>query len=268
MSRWIRALNQLIGLSRQRDSLDCKVSRMQYMGGKAIIARQLVGAILQDTDQRAVWYEPFVGGGNVMERAAPHFARSVGTDVHPDLIMMWEHVTAGRVIPEFVSREDYQRLRNEPSSWLRGLVGFGASFGGKWFGGYADTQPYKDERAGLSRVEGAIRVINRQAGVFRTHGVRFRCSPFGVITPPTGSVVYCDPPYAGTTAYRSTGSLDYAVFYSTLRLWARDRSVYVSEYAVPDDVPVKVIWERDKRNILKKGDNHRVVLERLFRILP
>src|SRR3982751_7120269 len=104
---------------------------MQYMGGKARIARRVVAAILADTTAREIWFEPFIGGGNVMEHAAPHFARSVGADAHPDLIMMWEHVTAGGMIPDFVGREEYQELRKQSPSWLRGFAGFGASFGGK-----------------------------------------------------------------------------------------------------------------------------------------
>lgn len=227
-----------------------------------MIARRIVAAILADTDARDVWYEPFVGGGNVMEHAAPHFARCAGTDAHPDLIMMWRHVTAGGAVPEFVSREEYQALRHAEPSWLRGYVGFGASFGGKWFGGYG-VSPRDGEVCRVS-----FRSVTRQGEVFSARGVKFSCGPFGRFVPPPGAVVYCDPPYAGTTAYSSTGTFDYRLFYDTLQRWARTRSVYVSEYAVPGDVPVKMIWERERRNALRRDDNRRVAVERLFRILP
>lgn len=227
-----------------------------------MIARRVVEAILRDTDARDVWYEPFVGGGNVMEHAAPHFARCAGTDVHPDLIMMWRHVTAGGQVPEFITREEYAALRHAEPSWLRGYAGFGASFGGKWFGGYG-VSPRDGEVCRAS-----FRSVTRQGRVFATHGVRFSCGPFGRFVPPPGAVVYCDPPYAGTTAYDSTGSFDYRTFYETLIKWAETRLVYVSEYGIPGDVPSEVIWEREKRNVLEKGDNRRVVVERLFRILP
>ncbi len=197
-----------------------------------------------------------------MEHAAPHFARCVGTDVHPDLIMMWQHVTAGGQVPEFITREEYAALRHADPSWLRGYAGFGASFGGKWFGGYG-VSPRDGEVCRAS-----FRSVTRQGRLFATHGVKFSCESFGRFVPPPGAVVYCDPPYAGTTAYKSTGSLDYRAFYDTLVKWADTRSVYVSEYGIPEDVPAKVIWEREKRNVLEKGDNQRVVLERLFRILP
>lgn len=240
---------------------------MQYMGGKAMIARRVVAAILQDTDARDVWYEPFVGGGNVMEHAAPHFARCAGTDVHPDLIMMWRHVTAGGQVPEFVTREEYAALRHAEPSWLRGYVGFGASFGGKWFGGYGVVKVDR-KHPNAEIIRSSHLVISRQAAVFRANDVKFSCGPFGRFVPPPGAVVYCDPPYAGTTAYSSTGSFDYRAFYDTLVRWSETRSVYVSEYGIPEDVPSEVIWEREKRNVLEKGDNRRVAVERLFRILP
>src|ERR1041384_1608066 len=109
---------------------------MQYMGGKARIARRIVDAILSDTDFRDTWWEPFVGGGNVMEHAAPHFRNLIGCDAHPDLILMWQYVTSGGDLPSIVTREMYAELRKLPPSPVRGFVGFGASFGGKWFGGY------------------------------------------------------------------------------------------------------------------------------------
>lgn len=232
---------------------------MQYMGGKAKIARRIVAAILADTDRRSIWFEPFVGGGNVMEHAAPRFARAVGADAHPDLIMLWEHVTAGGMVPDFVSREEYQALRHAEPSWLRGYAGFGASFGGKWFGGYG-VSPRDGEV-----IRASFRSVNRQAGVFAASGVRFQCARFGEITPPNGSVVYCDPPYAGTTGYR-TGDFDYSEFYATLATWARTSSVYVSEYAVPTDVRATVIWSREKRNVLERSDNTRMAVENLYRI--
>lgn len=160
---------------------------MQYMGGKAKIARRVVEAILADTTRRNRWLEPFVGGGNVLEHAAPHFGRSVGMDAHPDLILMWQAVTDGWSPPD-LTKDRYQELRSYPPSPERGYAGFGASFGGKWFGGY-----------GVSPRDGEVwrasqRALARQAAVFTAHGVRFRCRLFGEYTPPPGTVVYCDPP--------------------------------------------------------------------------
>lgn len=236
---------------------------MQYLGGKARIARKIVDAILADTPERAVWFEPFVGGGNVLEVAAPHFARSYAADAHPDLIMMWEHVTVGGMVPRHVTREEYTALRHAEPSWLRGFVGFGATFGGKWFGGYAG--PYPGRRSHLETVGGSANVVNRQAGVFARHGVRFRCARFGDITPPPGSVVYCDPPYAGTTGY-ITGAFDAAAFHRTLATWSATCAVYVSEYALPEDVEARLVWSGQRRMSVAADSNDEVRTENLYRI--
>ena len=232
-----------------------------------MIARHIVAAILADTDRRERWFEPFVGGGNVMERAAPHFATSAGSDIHEDLILMWQHVAAGGVLPEFVSREEYQALRHADPSWLRGYAGFRASFGGKWFGGYGiDKIDAKHPHAEICR--SSYVVASRQGRVFAKAGTRFLHGSYTDFAPPVGTVVYCDPPYAGTQFYSSTAPIDYPAFYRTLQSWAETCDVYVSEYAVPEEFPVKLIWERERRMTLKAGDNHRTATERLFKVLP
>lgn len=231
---------------------------MQYMGGKAKIARQIVSAIISDTPNRSVWYEPFVGGGNVMEVAAPYFGVCVGSDAHEDLILMWQHVTSGGVVPEFITREEYYKLKDSEPTWLRGFAGFGASFGGKWWGGYG-VSPRDGEVCRAS-----YRSVTRQGAIFRTNGVRFRIANFGDLKPPVGSVIYCDPPYAGATKYSE--SLDYPTFYRTLLQWSHKSSVYLSEYAIPENIPHRVVWQRTKRNVLEKSDNQRMASEFLFRI--
>lgn len=238
---------------------------MQYMGGKSMIARSLVAAILSDTGLRDVWFEPFVGGANVMEQAAPHFRVSVGADAHPDLISMWRAVTEESWSPPGeLTKGEYLGLRGAAVSPLRGFAGFGCSFGGKWFGGWAGDHDRSGTRDPLLKV--SIREVSRQGLVFRTADTRFRESLFGGLTPPDGSVVYCDPPYRGTTGYE-TGALDQTEFYATLRQWSgRGCAVYVSEYREPMGVPFREVWSRQKRKVLEASQNREVVTERLFRI--
>lgn len=234
------------------------------MGGKARTGKRIVQAILDDTLHRERWFEPFMGGGNVLEHAAPHFGRSVGMDAHQDLVLMWQAVTDGWVPPE-ATETMYRELRNSEPSALRGYIGFVPSFGGKWFGGYSGDHNHPTRGPDPFWKVGR-RSIVRQAGVFAAHGVRFRCRLFGEYTPRPGTVVYCDPPYAGTTGY-STGEFDYPVFYKTLAQWASNGcSVYVSEYAVPDGVDATVIWQHERQSALKSDDNSRKAVEKLFRI--
>lgn len=235
------------------------------MGGKAMIARHIVAAILADTPERGAWFEPFVGGGNVLERAAPHFDRSIAMDAHEDLMLLWQAVKAGWEPPPFVSREHYQVLRHAEPSALRGFAGFGASFGGKWFGGYAVSRVDKKHPV-AEECRTAHKIVIRQGRIFRQHDVSFAHGHFGARTPEPGSVVYCDPPYQGTTGY-STAEFDHGAYYKTLSVWADSGChVYASEYAIPDEVPHERIWSRERKSPLQGSDNRKSVTENLYRI--
>jgi hypothetical protein len=83
-----------------------------------------------------IW-EPFCGGGAVTLALSKAGFKVHASDIHHDLIMMWRAVMAGdEGVYADVTEEEYNALKNAPSSARRGFVGFGASFGGSWFGGY------------------------------------------------------------------------------------------------------------------------------------
>ncbi len=239
---------------------------MQYMGGKAKIARALVAAILADTPLRERWFEPFVGGGSVLQAAGAHFAEVDAADAHPDLIAMWSAVMTGWMPPSEVSRALYEDLRTAETSALRGFVGFGCSFGGKWFGGYAgEHRRTFSGGASYGIVESAARSVGRKGAAFVACQARFLLGSYADFEPPGGTVVYCDPPYVGTTGYH-TGLFDHDAYYRRLAGWAgRGCAVYSSEYAAPS-VPHRLVWEREKRAILERGNNSRTVVERLYQI--
>lgn len=51
---------------------------------------------------------------------------------------------------------------------------------------------------------------------------------------PDQAVVYCDPPYEGTSEYRE-GGFNHAEFWEWVRVASKKNVVYVSEYAAPSD---------------------------------
>lgn len=223
-----------------------------------MIAKRLIRAILDDGAPTAMWFEPFVGGGNVMEYAAPEFDSCMGMDAHEDLILMWQAASNGWC-PGDLTRDRYRELRREAPSPERGFAGFGASFGGRWFEGYG-VSPRDGELWHASR-----RALIRQGRVFQRHGVALARADFGDVTPPVGSVVYCDPPYVGTKKYAA--GVDHDFYYETLLSWAGNGArVYASEYAVPGNIPCTMIWSCEKRSTINSANNKRTALEKLFRI--
>ena len=73
------------------------------------------------------------------------------------------------------------------------------------------------------------------------------------------SIIYCDPPYKGTSRY-NTGDFDHEAFYD----WCERQTelVLVSEYDMPEDRFVAV-WQREHRSRLSGTANNGVV-EKLF----
>lgn len=231
---------------------------MQYMGGKERIAKYVEEHVERNRGAATRYAEPFVGGGSVFSRVAPKFQRATASDAMPDLVLMWQALVAGWEPPSAVTREEYAALRDAEPSPLRGFVGFGCSFGGKWFGGYASDGKGRDYCGGSKRT-----VLRKAAGFAGTTIAHrdYRSWDFGA-----GDVVYCDPPYAGTTGYSGAPEkFDSAEFWRTARRWADAGAVVlVSEYAGPDDV--ECLWTRQTTRNLKHGTGGMPAVEKLFRV--
>lgn len=230
---------------------------MQYMGGKERQAKHVVQVIKGHMIGHTDYLEPFIGGGSIFSRVAPLFpGRAVGADSHPDLVLMWDALMCGWEPPAGITRQQYAELRNEEPSALRGFVGFGCSFGGKWFGGYASNKR-GDDFCGAARRG----VLRKSVGMRLGHVVR---ADYREFAPGPGTLVYCDPPYADTTRY-SGDCFDSAEFWRVMREWsANGASVLVSEYSAPIGVPA--VWERTAVKSLRKDSNTDPATEKIFRL--
>ncbi len=207
---------------------------MQYLGGKARGGRE-IGAYLSLVAAGKPYVEPFCGALNVT--AHVHGASSrLAADMCLPLIVLYESVAAGWTPKLPVTEEDYRQVkeRMSPTDPMTAFVGFGCSFGGKWFGGYARGDGGKDGYAIM-----AWRSLSRKMRGCRR--VDFRHADYRELMIPEGAVVYCDPPYAGTTGYAGIPDWDAAEFW----VWATELSewctVLVSEYTAPE--AWEAVWE-------------------------
>lgn len=238
------------------------VDRVRYMGGKTRIAGRLAPVILdviRETRAMTYW-EPFLGGANMFTRIAPHVQTAIGSDVMPDLIMMWRAVRQGWLPPDSITREEYAVLRHAEPSALRAFAGFGCSFGGKWFGGYGAQKI--DTKHPVPHVSyGSAADVRKQATAIRRS--RIALLDYREARPRPGWVIYCDPPYAGTTTYTGADAWDADAFWATAQRWSESGChVLVSEYAAPDSW--SVLWEGTTPKSLDRAANTTVTTERLF----
>jgi len=209
---------------------------MRYVGGKSAIARDLVRVIERYRHSRSVWIEPFVGGGAVLSVAAKYYPTCYAYDLHPDLILMYQALQHGWQPPTAVSEDEYKALRPAEPSALRGFVGFGCSFGAKWFGGYARGKGRnfaRESHDDLRRMK-LDDVQFTQVSFFDLDWSQFN---------PSDCVIYCDPPYSNTTGY-SVGGFDHAAFWTACEyLHGLGFLVVVSEYNAPDHW--HHVWQKD-----------------------
>lgn len=234
---------------------------MRYLGGKSRIAKQIVAQMPASEDVGRV-YEPFCGGGAVTVALAQKYGSVQASDVHRDLIHMWQSLQEGWEPPTEVSEEDYQHWRyTEPTtqeeSALKAFIGYGCSFGGKWFGGFA-----RDGKGVRNFAAESIRNLNK-AVPHLTNAVFVTGDYESLVKAKPGDLVYCDPPYEGTTKYKD--DFDHARFWA----WATGLAdsgvhVYVSEYNAPDSWTE--VWRKEQKLQVKRNDGSQrgTRVERLF----
>ena len=223
---------------------------MRYVGGKARIATWVATHIRPLATGKTVYLEPFVGSGANFVKHSGWFQTAIAADGHRDLILMWQAVANGWMPPEHITREEYAALKGAEPSALRGIVGFGASFSGKWFGGYVDTawdahwnrytKPYlAAARASVLKAAAAFKRATILCADYRTHqSINQR------------TLIYCDPPYAGTLGYGGVDKFDTSEFWKTARLWSDAGAVVVvSETQAP--AGWRVLATRERKAMLR-----------------
>ena len=172
-------------------------------------------------------------------------------------------------LPEYVSEDLYKDIRmnkDRHSPALVGFVGFGCSYSGKWFGGFArNVSASKPDAELLNRTTRnycAESKRNLLKQIPRLSGVVFLNKSYDEIEIPANSIIYCDPPYEGTTKYKD-GGFDHSAFWEWVRIkHFEGHAVFVSEYRAPSDFIT--VWEKEVNNSLTKDRGSKQGIEKLF----
>ena len=199
---------------------------MQYLGGKSKIRKQIATFLesLRKTNQ--VYFEPFVGGGWVLQEMS---GKRVASDGNKALIQLYKSLQQGWIPPDFVSEEEYKQVKlvYDESSPMLAFCGFGCSFAGKWFGGYARSEGKRRYATNCKRS------LMKQLPMIQD--VKFEHRLFHEWNP-KNALIYCDPPYQGTTQYGAFDGFNHELFWQTMRNWVNNgNTVVVSEYNAPED---------------------------------
>lgn len=232
---------------------------MRYLGGKSKIRKQVSNYLLSISSGQA-YLEPFVGGGWILQEMAHKSISATASDMNEALITMYKALQNGWTPPDVISEETYRAYKRlqPPDDPLTAFIGFGCSFAGKWFGGYArssDKVCYAaTTKRSLLKQLPSIKKVNFLSCSYTDHT-------------PENMLIYCDPPYAGTTSYDALPEFNHEVFWSTMRLWSKNNIVIVSEYCAPADF--KCVYSSMSQMGMSTGLGNRIKREdKLFRYLP
>lgn len=225
---------------------------MISLGGKKRLGKRIVSDIYARLEQDDIypvdccWWEPFVGGGNVIEHVQ---GVAFGTDANSLII---DALIAIRDNPESLPKDnteyteqDYKDRKPSP------LAPIAYSVGGKMWCGWkrGDGRDYVAE---------AYRSAKKQSPKFRYK--RFLCGDYTEFDFGANMIIYCDPPYQCTTKYKH--DIDHDEFFDWCRVQAKDNHVFVSEYSAPDDFELVAEYSH---NTTFSGKPKKTV-ERLFRV--
>ena len=215
---------------------------MKYLGSKNRISKELA-PIIQSyiTDETKGYLEPFVGGANMIDKIKCD--NKIGCDIHKELIALLnkakDYVDD---IPDEITEDEYNSVKNNKQNyedWYVGLVGFCATFGAKYFGGYA-----RDKQGDRNMSKEGIRNLKKQSPLLKD--IKFKCCSFLDLPKDKikGYVIYCDIPYKGTTKYK-TEEFPYEEFYKWVKEMAEHNTVLISEYDMPE--VFKCIWQKETK---------------------
>lgn len=231
------------------------------MGSKARLAKDLapfINKLIKD-NKIDTYIEPFVGGANMLQHI--DCKNKIGSDNNDYLIEMWKAFQRGWTPPKEISKELYNEIKANKENYPKELVaiaGFCATYNAKWFGGYAGIVKTKINTY-RNYYDESVRNIQKQ--IEQLKDVEFLNGNYIEFSNYKDSLVYCDPPYEGTTQYGTSKDFHHERFWDWIRDMSEENLVLVSEYNAPDDFVN--IYEKTLTTTLDKNSRKKDT-EKLF----
>jgi DNA adenine methylase len=223
------------------------------MGGKNRIAKDLAKVILETKPEFVA--EPFCGALNITSALLEFDDKVIVhcSDAHKDLIDLWKAIQDGSFVPpQTLTKEEWLELKaSSISSPLRTFAGYGCSFSGIWFSGFASDKTGRNYCANAANsIKKKTKHINRMV---------FRHCNYQDIVISDNYIIYNDPPYLGTAKPGDGRMFDHEPFWQ----WVMNLKniCYTSEYVGQGEVVWSKAVETDMHT--KEGNEKRV--EKLFK---
>lgn len=225
---------------------------MMYFGGKQSISKYICNFLNEKLNFNQTFVDLFCGSCNIIVGIDSNRLR-IANDKHKYLISMWRELQNGWIPPKTLSKEEYKFIKDNKDikPYLAGFVGFGCSFAGKWFGGFAKS----------GNRNYCLNAYNSTMKKFKNlQDVEFYNYDYKEVDIPEGALVYCDIPYKDTTQYcvNEVGVFDHNVFYDWVRENSTKYDIYISEYKhnIPDDF--EIVLEIESKKSIRNSNGEQV----------
>lgn len=232
---------------------------MQYLGGKVRLAKYIASEIVQHIPFDGTYVEPFCGACAVAVKVAEYRpdVKIICNDLHPYLIALLKGVADGSFVPpNSLSEEEYRYIKahKDENPALTGFAGFGCSFMGDWFHGYARCYeggiPLQEKHY---RPKAEVAKDNLLID-FRESTIQFHNADYRALDIPEGAVVYCDPLYKTGTQYSGVPPFDYPAYMRWAKELAKTHLVFMSEYLQNAEPGANIVWQRTYLGNARTGD--------------
>jgi DNA adenine methylase len=235
------------------------------MGSKAKIAGEILPYIhsyimVNNID---TYIEPFMGGCNMIDKV--QCTNRLAYDKNRYLVALFQYLQNGGELPEDVSRAQYADCRAHYNAddgyypdWYLAAVGFLAGFNGRFYDGCYANPGYDGEAYRDYYQEAKRNILEQMKGLT---DVKFATADYKTLHP-HNSLIYADPPYAGTKGYLTiTKEFNHKEFWDIMREWSKDNIVLISEENAPDDFDI--LWEAEVSRTIRAIDKSKAT-EKLF----
>ena len=233
---------------------------MRYLGGKQRISKELSCFLNSQLKENQSFVDLFCGSCNIVSKIDNNRLR-IANDKHYYLIEMWKALQNGWEMPNIVTEEDYKYIKEhkDENPPLAGFVGFGCSYAGRWFEGYARSG---ERNFCLNAKNSNLKILQKIQDVI------FYNEDYKDVDIPIGSLVYCDIPYKNSKPYSSkeVGIFNHNEFYQWVRNNSDKYDIYISEYKhnIPEDF--EIVWEKkSKKDLRNKNNEQESTIEILMR---
>jgi DNA adenine methylase len=241
-----------------------------YHGGKQRIGLQIaeyihyICSILPQDIEINGYCEPFVGMCGVYRYIPGLFddkkdMKYLAGDTNESVIKMWIEVQKGWRPPVRTTEAEYNRLRENPASALRGYIGHQYSFGGQFFMGYSTK---------YGKTPDSTRASNNVVEIGKCLGdVEFKYGSYKQFSNLKRFIIYCDPPYENSSQrYTKLDGFVSEEFWDWCREMSKENIIFVSSYEAPKDF-IEVMSSSHKLTGIIHSNAPRKRVEKLFLLI-